>query len=228
MPARLSFKKRRTMRGRIHLLAAITLVFIANGAAFPFGGEDPLAPGDPWKPADRARWYHQRITWDAAVSAGFSQGAASTLAWHGDYIDSYLYNPLWWIDVTRNGGVGRISASVASYNELAKLHFDDSFSRGAVKAAWRKYTLGTMNGLIWALDRYNRGDMTSVSAAQNILGVSMHAIEDFYSHSNWVDDPARRTKTWFEMTDAQKSKMTLYTGFYEEQGQLGVHGHGKI
>src|SRR4028118_2028458 len=76
-----------------------------------FSGEDPVF-GHPW--------YHEKLTREAAKEAGFSfnstkddedekndkrelDGAAEALAWHADYIDSYLYNPVWW----GQGEIGR-------------------------------------------------------------------------------------------------------------------------
>ena len=35
--------------------------------------------------------------------------------------------------------------------------------------------------------------------AHNLLGVSLHANQDFYSHSNWIDDDDLRSRTWFEV-----------------------------
>src|SRR5688500_4239766 len=69
---------------------------VATRSANAFGGEDPLN-GKPW--------HHEEITRTAATdpSIGFSTEAANSLAWHADYIDSYLYNPLWWV----KGGMHR-------------------------------------------------------------------------------------------------------------------------
>ena len=73
-----------------------------------FGGEDPVL-GRPW--------HHESITREAAVAAGFSTAAAEELAWHADYVDSYLYNPLWWAP----GGIPRLKASLASGPMLKNL-----------------------------------------------------------------------------------------------------------
>ena len=214
------------MKKRMRFMLMIALVVLANGAAFPFGGENPLGPGENIHiERERKNWHHQDIAYDALIAAGFrpgpsstGQGAAEAITWHADYIDSYLYNPLFWIP----GGINRFKVSLATGPELLKLHFDDNFSLPAVQAAYRKYVTGTLAGLMWARER---GD---VASAHNILGVSLHAMADFYAHSNWVDDPARRDKTWFDMTPAQRNVLPLYIGAYEEPEQLGVKHHGKI
>jgi len=144
------------------LLLASTVVLPRASA---FSGEDILR-GNPW--------YHQVLTEKAARACGFSEAAIGSLKWHADYIDSYAYNPLWWAD----GGLNRLKVSLATYDELAKLHFDDLFTTAQVEANWRRILAGTLLGLLWAKEQ------NDVSAAQNILGVSLHAIQDFYAHSN--------------------------------------------
>lgn len=163
-------------------------------------------------------WYHEQLTEQAAAAAGFSHAAADELAWHADYIDSYLYNPLWWVQ----GGLERFRVAMATAVELEKLHFDDNLSTGDAVAAWRRYTSGALAGVLWAADR------NDVSAARNILGVSLHAIQDFHAHSNWVDDPERRGRTFFDTPRTTRDADWLYTGTYELPDHLGVPVHGKL
>ena len=182
----------------IHLTQAMPL----------FGGEDPVL-GNPW--------HHEVITREAAHNVGFSDSAADELAWHADYVDSYLYNPLWWLP----GGVSRLKASLASGPMLMNLHFDDLFAPAQVHAMWRRYTSGTLAGLVWAFQG------NDVAAARNIVGASLHALQDFYSHSNWLDEPARRTVTYLEMPEAERQNVPLFTGSYEHPEHKGMLPHGK-
>ncbi len=189
--------------------AVVAFAFVACPRTAAFSGEDILH-GNPW--------YHQLLTERAAQACGFSPAAIESLKWHADYIDSYAYNPLWWAD----GGLDRLKASLATYDNLAKLHFDDLFSTLQVEANWKRILAGTLAGLLWAKEQ------NDVSAAQNILGVSLHAIQDFYAHSNWVDAPDRRNRTWFEVPPEERRRMSLWTGAYEKPVQLGIKPHGKI
>ncbi|MES2460500.1 MAG: hypothetical protein V4671_07940, partial [Armatimonadota bacterium] len=84
-----------------------------------------------------------------------------------------------------------------------------------------RYVSGTMAGLIWAREH------DDVAAAQNIIGVSLHALQDFYSHSNWVDAPARRQVTFFNTPLNSRTSLPLYTGAYEQEAHQGVKHHGK-
>ena len=69
---------------------------------------------------------------------------------------------------------------LATRGELGKLHFDDLFSPQQVRAAWDRLLGGTFAGLVWASER------DDVTAAHHIVGVSLHALQDFYTHSNWL------------------------------------------
>jgi hypothetical protein len=198
------------------------LIRLLIGTRLSFGGEDPVI-GQPW--------YHEVMTWSAAKDAGWAIGAGDTddstaaaaLAWHADYLDSYVYNPLWWA----GGGFPRFKAALLHHDDLVNLHFDDLTAVHQVLLMWRRYQAGTLAGLLWAAER---GD---VGAARNIVGVGLHAMQDFYSHSNWVDDPARRDRTWHQLAPASgaaldpRAALHLYTGAYETPLQAGFKHHGK-
>lgn len=195
-------------RGALTALFGIAFL-AAPHPARPFAGEDFLE-GNPW--------HHEAISEDALHAKNFGEPAVQEIAWNADYVDSYLYNPLWWIP----GGLSRFKASMATFGELEKVHFDDNFSGDHIRRTWRRYLTGCMAGLVWAAER------NDIGAGRNIVGVSLHAIQDFYSHSNWIDDPDRRTKTWFEYEKAQRDRLAIYAGAYEHAEQTGVKPHGKI
>ncbi|HYN57016.1 MAG TPA: hypothetical protein VES03_07445, partial [Motilibacterales bacterium] len=175
------------------------------GLLATFGGEDPVngaVRGDA-----TSGWYHELITRDGAAAAAgtarwavpdLSQGiplgstAADSIAWHADYLDSYLYNPLWWFNPLNGGGLGRLGAALMARPELTKMHFDDLTSTNQIRTMWRRYLGGTVAALVWAAEH------NDVDAARNAIGTSLHAMQDFYSHSNWLDSAERRSRTWFE------------------------------
>lgn len=230
------------------LAGATALALLAPGVALGFGGED-LVQGNPWHHEDitiRALlgpvWFPQvgRAPESACpnsaqsiaegpdykTATGFSVDAACAIAWHTDFLDAYLYNPLFWTSGEAQETEeerSRFEAALVGYNELVKLHFDDTFSVAGLRDTWRRYAAGTIVGLYWASQQGVRGD---VAAAHHILGVSIHAVQDFYSHSNWVDEPGRRCETWLQTEPADRNALPLYAGSYELPPQSAQHAHG--
>ena len=195
-------------------LIGVQMVLAAWSRLMPaFGGEDPVAgavpdPNDSDKFVAGTGWYHELITREAARATGtwavspenltgenallIGPTAADALAWHADYLDSYLYSPLWWFGPTSGGGWNRFLVALMQRDDLAALHFDDLTSTAQVRTVWRRILGGTVAGLVWAAEH------DDVAAARHVIGCGLHSIQDFYSHSNWVDTAERRARTWFD------------------------------
>jgi hypothetical protein len=185
------------------------VVRLLAAASPAFGGEDPLL-GRPW--------YHQQLTRSAALAAGWSPAAADDVAWHALAVDAYLYNPIRRFPLDR----GRRHALRDLRRTLLALHFDDLFTGAAIAQMWDRYTAGCVAAVLWCS---GRGD---VAGARHAVGLTLHAVQDFYSHSNWVDDPARRARTWWEVPAAERRDATLVTGAYRLPPAHGSHPHGDI
>lgn len=208
-------------------ICAISMATMLIPAAHAFGGED-VRHGRPWHHLDmtlRALAGDENAgaatPGDYFEGAGFSRDAAMSVAWHADYIDSYLYNPIFWAQ----GGLTsrRFKAAMAMFDDLAKLHHDDTFTTAGLKDNWKRYGAGTLIGLYWASMQGDNGD---VAAAHNILGVSVHALQDFYSHTNWMDNQGRRNTTWLSTPVATRDGYSLYSGGYELPEHQAPHHHG--
>ena len=172
-------------------------------------------------------WVHQNLTNRACRELwGDRPGehpASSSLEWHTDYIDSYLYNPLFWAGgLGTADGLDRLKVATSLHDDLITLHFDDLTSAAQIQSMWTRYLSGCLAGMFWAAGR------DDVPAAHNILGAALHAIQDFYAHSNWVDVPDRRTRAWHEVPVADRVEAYLYTGSYEKPEQLSQRPHGKV
>jgi hypothetical protein len=184
------------------------------GAATPrFGSEDTLAP------VGRARWYHRLLTLDGARAAGWSEGAAGELGWHTAGVDFYAYHPIWRI----YGGPRRIRGARMAAADLVAVHFDNLISTAAITQVWSRIIGGTVVGVDWAAAR---GDVRS---ARQVIGVGLHAIQDFYSHSTWIDDPARRDLSWLQaQADPHPELLNgLSTGGFGPDGEHCRHLHGE-
>ena len=182
----------------MYLLLAAAIAALPR-LMFRFGGEDPIK-GNPW--------YHEKITRgrgrqgrlrrpsprSAPQDEKEARSAANGLAWPADNVDSYVYNHLW----NAAGGIPRFKAALFARPDLVKVHFDDLASTAQINRMWSRYLGGTVAGVLWAMDR---GD---VNAARHVVGVGLHALQDFYSHSNWVDEPSRRHKTWADRSTPRR------------------------
>lgn len=235
------------------MLALLAIAGALVGSRLWFGGEDPVR-GRPWYhemltwqaardadwstgEPDGARFDFGSPVIDALdpaaaeaavpVEAGRPEqsSAAAALAWHADYLDSYLYNPLWWA----TGGLGRFRTAVLHRAELVKMHFDDLTSTRQVAATWDRVEQGTIAALLWLGSRRERLEPSDgVALARHVVGAGLHATQDFYSHSNWVDEPSRRTSTWLETDRSTREAYHLYSGGYEEPAAGVFKPHGKF
>lgn len=215
-------------KGLLGGAAALTLAFgawLAPGA-LGMGGEDVIY-GRPWHHLDTTlrSLAGDRLAVSGApagapvvfAGADFSRGAAMSIAWHADYIDSYLNNPLWWMSDPLSK---RFKASISMFDHLGAMHHDDTFTAGGINDNWNRYLSGALVGL------YQAAQADDVPAAHHILGVTAHAIQDFYSHSNWMDDPARRGVTWFEAAPGTRATYAMMTGAYQYPASHAPFHHG--
>ncbi len=87
------------------------------------------------------------------------------------------------------------------------LHFDELVGTAEVGASWDRLVAGTRRA---AQEAERRGDAAGLLS---VLGASLHAVQDFYSHSNWSDLSAagvwRGDATWFEVPAAERQAQTI-------------------
>lgn len=105
---------------------------------------------------------------------------------------------------------------------LKTLHFDDLPNNEQVVRLWQRYTSGTAAAVIFA---WKRDD---IPAARNAIGLSLHAMQDFYSHSNWVDEPDRRAVAWPDLSVDARNDQHLWTGSFERAPAAGRRPHGAL
>ena len=182
-----------------------------------FGGENLL----------EGEFYHETISKEACSAVGFSDESSADIAWHTDYTDSYIYNPKFWVSTFPDNR--RFIAAMSIRDSLKKLHFDDLFDSVDIMSTRYRYLRGCLVGLHWAAEVYADPSLAPsvdpIGAAHNLLGVTLHALQDFYSHSNWIDDSTRRSKIFCEMLPAENIWNTyLYTGYYEKKNTVKPHG----
>lgn len=148
-----------------------------------------LASGRPAGAFDTG--HHLDLTQDAMQDQGFgtaSIGIAQVANWLTDYEDK------------------AITSSIQEHT--SRLHFNSLRTTREVSNYWARFVINTHRAIQEAA-RDNQPLRALV-----LLGISLHALQDFYSHSNWVeihpsDGHCLRTETWFS---APPGNADLHTG----------------
>lgn len=153
--------------------------------------------------------HHFDLTGAALVSEGFTP-AAVRHAQIGNWVTDYLNLPL--------------VAEPAVIAQFDKLHFDDLPTDDAVRAQWRALVANTRG----ATEAAARAEDPEAILA--LLGMSVHAVQDFYSHSNWVELHPRaaagpfRTATYF--ADPLGETLPLVTSAHPDHADEPWQAHG--
>lgn len=154
--------RRKPLRGAVLVVSgALVLIGLSVPQASAFPGTDTIT----WKgidlPAGRIASTHEKITKDAVTTAASDLFQASTS------------------NAAAQSAIRRIVAANAAVDDdqtHAALHFDgESFPEGQARL------LALRSAVISALQK------GAVTQAQDDLGSLLHTLQDFYSHSNWVE-----------------------------------------
>ncbi len=160
---------------------------------------------------------HQDMTRTAFQDEGFAPGSpviqiAQVSNWLVDYYSSVPTYPLLQV-------------------QLAHLHFDSLTSPTQIRNLWNRLALNTQSGIVAAVndvrsapdaaERYRRMVYLAV-----LIGASLHPVQDFYSHSNWVElypmqGGVYGTRTWF---DTPSPPSSLHTGLVGPGNELEPTG----
>jgi len=152
---------------------------------------------------------HANITEDSLRRAGFNRAAADAVQVENWLTDYYTSTP---------------TIGSGPKCDLEKLHFDGVFSNADIAAYWTTLAANTKAAAQQA-ERDN-----DVVEFYTVLGMSLHVVQDYYTHSNWVEQNGAsgpyKTTTWFETTAPPGG---LYTGWYANclnipQGNHVPHG----
>jgi hypothetical protein len=173
-------------------------------------------------------WWHAECTRVAMTQNGFS--ADARLATQvSNYITDFLSVVSGGNEYLEAAGVGQMRLTIdASYEYL---HFDAVFGAVNIEHNWAVLYKNTIS----TLQKYSSLASLEPGFRQivlfNILGASLHVVQDFYSHSNWVNLYAERGKTapiWFDVPQAERLKMNLETGAYPAGSAPGHADHDTL
>jgi len=152
--------------------------------------------------------HHSDLTKEALQDQGFGETAIQTVQVQNWLVDYFSSSP---------------TSSIEG--DVAKLHFDNLFTTEQIRNYWGRLSVNTRSAVQQAAREKDTLKLLT------ILGISLHAVQDFYSHSNWVETHPRSTtgpyrpETWFDSPPVPSSSR-LYTGSYPKLRPEAVVLHG--
>lgn len=196
---------------------------------------------------------HFDLTRDALTAEGFSETAlqvAQVNNWMVDFYEQASQNPYsghsaWWKELI-GGAIGyREHWSDTVVNSADWLHFDstpryvlNNLQRGLdsaeiISMEWERFAKATRAAAVEC------AASNDIQGLLTVIGITTHAVQDFYAHSNWVepagnlqstgyDGPGWAQKgiygthpTWFDIPDDVRRAARVYSGV---GGDLRGHG----
>ncbi len=221
-------KRRLLSPCRAAALAVATFALIAIANASPAAAFD-IGP-------------HSDITLDALTAEGFGQTASDVVVANNWLVD--LYSNSSKIPQSGHAGVLKVLlGSLLSRREswpdavvkaAGRSHFDSSRDDVAnaekARVEWERMMRNTLR-----LVRDAHGRNAPLDAL-TVIGISLHEMQDFYSHSNWIEAegiagtdgplwstmPYGSNPTWFDVPAAVRQTLPIYIG--ETTGHTRTHG----
>ncbi len=111
------------------------------------------------------------------------------------------------------------------------MHFDAVFTTKDVIANWDRLRKNTITALQhWSADKSLTGNFRRV-VLLSIVGASLHTVQDFYSHSNWVNywtGQGKPVPLWFDVDPKDLAGIDIHSGAYPDGSAKGHENHGDL
>ena len=111
--------------------------------------------------------------------------------------------------------------------DVARLHFDALTTHAQVEQQWKMLEGNTEAALAkWASDPSVKSGYQPV-VLMTILGASLHAVQDFYSHSNWLKKATGEgtAPLWFDVAEKDRAALDIRTGWYPDGNKPSMLYH---
>lgn len=174
-------------------------------------------------------WWHAECTRKAMVANGFSADARLA-AQVSNYITDFHSAALFGTGIPEKQRVEVLKLKQEMSYEY--MHFDAIFTTADIRQNWDKIFANTVQAL---KKYYNNPEVKSgfrLIILYNIMGASLHIVQDFYSHSNWVNTYVTNRKlpvpTWYGEDSLYRNSLTLFTGAYPDGSVKGMKGHSEL
>lgn len=117
--------------------------------------------------------YHYDLIREVMRKEGFSKDAFSVSLLGNSYVDIFQVKE---VEYIINDNFCRVSKKLVNF-----LHFDGLYNEYLIDAYFRQLIFNTYNAV------YEKAIKNDKLGLLLIIGISMHIIQDFYAHSNWVE-----------------------------------------
>ncbi len=155
--------------------------------------------------------HHADLTRNALLREGFSDDAINIVVVDNWLTDLFSVTPS--TELLRKI-YPRTRGQIIIKPYTSELHFDNLFDNRQIEIYWRRLISNTQEAIA-----EKAGLKPDIPALLAILGMSLHAVQDFYSHSNWVQRYGSAdnfsSKTWLDVASSTEPLQELHTGWYD-------------
>ncbi|WP_309728912.1 hypothetical protein [Chamaesiphon sp. OTE_75_metabat_556] len=114
----------------------------------------------------------------------------------------------WLVDYYSNPKISPIK------DDVNLLHFDNLLTPQQVRNYWGRFTVNTRDAVHQATRERNPLKLLT------IMGISLHAVQDFYTHSDWAEQHpptgnSYRTETWYNSSTKNINVITAIAGHFQ-------------
>jgi hypothetical protein len=178
---------------------------------------------------------HSDITRDALVAEGFGRTAADVVVVNNWFVDLYSNSS----KIPQSGHADTAVSILGAFFEndekwpqavldaANRMHFDASIwdvaNVAKAQAEWERLQRSTTQ-LLRSIK--SAGGTNKELQLLSTIGIGLHSLQDFYSHSNWIEQqgvagvdgtdwtklPFGHTPTWFDVPKAARDTLNVYIG----------------
>lgn len=176
-------------------------------------------------------WWHAECTRKAMVANGFS-GDARLATQVSNYIADFMAGSFDKVNEKLDEKGFKELRLTGGDESYSYIHFDGVLSEAEMEKNWKQLFGNT----IAALKKYTAAEAVRpgyrLIVLYNIIGTSLHAVQDFYSHSNWVNLYNKSGKStipiWFDIAAEERKKLKLESGVYPDGSMPGHANHSDL
>jgi hypothetical protein len=178
-------------------------------------------------------WWHAECTRKAMVANGFSADArlaTQVSNYLTDFFPAYsVGNEKMWHMNEKLSSMGIQRLELPADLSFEFMHFDAIYSEADLEQNWQLLFDNTVRTLKKYAASADVKAGFRLPVLFNIIGSSLHTVQDFYSHSSWVTTiTTQPMPTWYELNAVERKKLNIATGAYPDGSSTGHKNHADL